>query len=185
MAVTLPKRHLTYEDFKLLPDDQRYELVKGELRVTPAPADRHQALLLALTLRLGPFIREHKLGRLRFAPEAVVLAPGDVVQPDLLFISTERTAVMQRDGVHGAPDLVAEILSPCTASYDQGEKRQTYSDYGVREYWLVDPETETIQVLTQQGSGLEVWQRFAKDDVLTSPLFPGLCMNLVDIFTEE
>jgi Uma2 family endonuclease len=181
--MTLPGRKFTYEDYKQLPDDQRYEVLEGELVMTPAPKSLHQLILANLHLILGTFVREHGLGKLLFAPTDVVLSERNVVQPDLLFVASNRISIIDLQGaVHGAPDLVVEVLSPSTARRDLEIKMQIYSTYGVREYWIVDPEAGAIEVLTNQGPGLETWQRFPKDGTLTSPTFPALKLNVAQVF---
>jgi Uma2 family endonuclease len=136
-----------------------------------------------LHLRLGLFIEERELGTFRFSPLDVILRDDTVLQPDLLFVSRERNAIIDPDGgIHGAPELVIEILSPSTAKRDLVVKRRLYSQHGVREYWIVDPKAESIELLTQQGEGLETWQRFERGSALTSPLFPDFRLDVARVF---
>ena len=145
MATTQPVVKLTYEDYRTTSEDERYELLDGDLVMVAAPNLRHQTVLLRLTQGLGQFIDEHKLGKLFFSPCDVVLSDADVVQPDLLFVSREREHLLSTgENVQGAPDLVVEILSPATADRDRGYKRELYGRHCVREYWLVDPTPETV-----------------------------------------
>lgn len=181
--MTLPKPNFSYAEYLQLPDDQRYEVLEGELVMTPAPGTDHQQILAKLTIQLGTFIEAHSLGQFYFAPVDVILADQTVVQPDFLFVRQERLDIIQQRGLFGAPDLVVEILSPATAQRDLATKRQLYSKYGVQEYWIVDPATRSIAVLTQQGSGLDTWQRYEATATLESPLLPGLALNLAKIFT--
>lgn len=181
--MTLPGQRLTYEEYLRLPDDQRYELLEGELVITPAPTSRHQRILIRLTAILEAHTYGQGVGTLLIAPTDVVLSDITVLQPDLLLVLGDRTAIIDPNGaVHGAPDLVIEILSPSTAQRDLEQKRLLYGRFGVREYWIVDPETKSIEVLTQQGPGLETWQRFASGVKLISPLLPGLQIESVSIF---
>jgi Uma2 family endonuclease len=122
------------------------------------------------------------LGVVFYAPADVILADDQVVQPDLLFDSKERQSILQQGGVHGAPDLVIEILSPSTASRDLILKRKLYGKYGVQEFWIVNPDAKTIEILTLIESGLEPCRRFADGSTLTSPLLPGLVIKLDEIF---
>ena len=103
---------LTYADYQKTPDDERYELLNGELVVSPSPTEIHQYILGQLFLRLGAFIYGRNLGKVYFSPFDVVLSDADVVQPDLLFVSNERSEIITPDNIQGAPDLVVEILSP-------------------------------------------------------------------------
>lgn len=180
--MSLPGPRFTYDDYKLLPEDKRYEIVEGELLVTPAPNARHQEILVRLIVRLATFAEAGSLGKVLPAPTDVILAQDTVVQPDLLFVSRDRLAIIDPDGgVHGAPDLVVEILSPSTAGRDQVVKRKLYGKYGVREYWIVDPAAQSIEVLQLQDSGLETWRIFPGGSSLTSPRLPGLLLPVDEI----
>src|SRR5262249_30441792 len=100
------RRKLTYEDYVLFPEDrQRHEILDGEHYVTPAPTWGHQASSGNLFMKLAPFVREHRLGKVYFAPVDVLLSKHDIVQPDLLFISNERMPILTEANAQGAPDL--------------------------------------------------------------------------------
>ncbi|HEY0556552.1 MAG TPA: Uma2 family endonuclease, partial [Thermoanaerobaculia bacterium] len=131
---------LTYRDYVLIPEDgKRHEIIDGEHYVSPAPFVPHQDLLVELTLRLAGFVKAHRLGRLLVAPTDVLLSLHDIVQPDLLFVSNERAAIVELKNIQGAPDLVIEILSRSTSRLDKGPKLQAYDRTGVAEYWIFDP----------------------------------------------
>lgn len=181
--MSLPGHYFTYEDYKLMPEEKRCEIIEGELLMTPSPVFRHQAIQARLLVKLFSFVEANELGQVVSAPMDVILSPENVVQPDVLFISKERSAVIEKAGaVAGAPDLAVEILSPSTAPRDQVLKRKLYARFGVREYWIVDPGTEMVEVMTLAGSTFETWQRFMADQSLISPLLPGLSVKLGDIF---
>lgn len=181
--MSLPGPYFTYEDYKLMPEEKRCEIIEGELLMTPSPAFRHQAIQIRLSVQLYSFVDQHELGHVVAAPMDVILSPENVVQPDVLFIAEERSAIIENTGgVHGAPDLAVEILSPSTAPRDQVLKRKLYGRFGVQEYWIVDPESRTIEVLTATAGGLESWQTFEADSTLASPLLPGLAIKVGDIF---
>jgi Uma2 family endonuclease len=182
--MTIPRSNFTYEDYKRLPDDQRYEVLEGELVMTPAPGTPHQRILLRLAARLEFFTQEHGVGTCFAAPTDVVLSDKTVLQPDVLFVPCNRSSIIAQGAIHGAPDLVVEILSPSTAKRDLEIKRQLYSTYGVREYWIVDPEAQSIEILTPQGAHLEVWQRFTVADTLASPVLPTLRLDVAKIFAD-
>ncbi|HWI66600.1 MAG TPA: Uma2 family endonuclease [Symbiobacteriaceae bacterium] len=183
--MSLPGPHFTYEDYKLLPEDRRYEVVEGELLVTPAPSALHQGILVRLILRLASFVEAGKLGKVLPAPTDVILANESVVQPDLLFVAKERQGIIDPSGgVHGAPDLVVEILSPSTASRDQVVKRKLYGRYGVREYWIVDPVAQNVEVLIPGHVGLDTWRVFSTGSSLVSPLLSGLSLSVDDLFAD-
>lgn len=183
--MTLPKRSITYAEYLALPDDERYELVEGELLVTPAPLNRHQKIQMRLGAQLLLYAEAGRRGTVMGAPTDVVLSDETVLQPDVLFIARERESIIgEKSGIFGAPDLVVEILSPSTATRDLVVKRRLYQNYGVREYWIVDPESNFIEVLTPQGAELETWQRFWPGSTLESPLLANLRLDVGYILAE-
>ena len=177
-----PKIKFTYEDYLQLPEDKRYELMEGEFYMVPSPGWSHQTISKKLFRILDNHVTRHMLGEVCFAPLDVVLSNEDVVQPDILFISNERSDIITEKNVRGAPDLVIEILSASTAERDKGLKRKIYAKYGVREYWIADPETNSIEVLTPGEKGLETVQVYKMGEALSSPLLEGLSLNTDDIF---
>ena len=181
---TKPKVKLTVSDYVETPEGVRCQLLDGELIVAAAPADKHQKIILHLATRLDQFVRSRNLGIIRFAPVDVVLSDHDVVQPDLLFVSHDRAAIRTPANLQGAPDLAVEVLSPSTEEYDRGYKRELYARHGVREYWLVDPDLETIEVLTPENGGFIRYVLYNRRETLTSPLLPGLAVDLAAIFGE-
>lgn len=185
MALHDPSPKLSYEDHVLFPDDgKRHEIIDGEHFVTAAPFVRHQKIVVRLTLRLGGFIETYRLGHFLVAPTDVVLSPYDVLQPDLLFISNERASILGEKNVQGAPDLVIEILSEATRRLDTIVKRQTYERFGVREYWMVDPRGQNVEVWASTAEGYRRGPVFKADagDVLTTGLIPGLEISLAEVF---
>jgi Uma2 family endonuclease len=172
----------THADLLAMPDDgKRREIIEGELFVTPSPLNLHQKILFNLTLALGKFLEAHPLGELRFAPMDVILSEHDVLEPDLLFVSAERRAIVE-DWVRGAPDLVVEILSPATEARDRGPKMKTYARYGVREYWIVDPAAQAVEIYRLATEGFELAQVCAKDDTVETPLLPGFLLPVGSLF---
>lgn len=175
----------TYEDYLLFPDDrQRHELIDGDHYVTPSPTTKHQRISLKLSTTLTNFLRRSPLGEVFAAPYDVVLSDLDVVQPDLLFIAKAHASLVTDKNIRGAPDLVIEILSETTRKTDELVKRKLYERYGVSEYWIVDPELETVKVcrLTDQGYGRIAELTREAGDALSTPLLPGLQIPLIDIF---
>jgi len=142
--MTQPRIKVTVSDYMTTPEDKRYQLLDGELILAPSPTSRHQTILRELSATLHRFVTENWLGQVWFAPLDVVLSDYDVAQPDLLFVSNARSNVITEANIQGAPDLVAEILSPSSVEYDRGYKRTLYGRHGVREYWIVDPEDQTL-----------------------------------------
>ena len=185
MAVPNPQIKFTYEDYVNTPEDKRYELLDGDLIMTPAPGELHQRVSILLGWRLVQFVTGHGLGRVYQAPFDVVLSNTDVVQPDLLFVSAKRAHVITPANVRGAPDLVVEILSPSTAERDRTLKRTLYARHGVSEYWIVDTEAGNITVLLLRRGGFEVAGVYGEGDTLTSPALPGFALSIDDLWKEQ
>ena len=112
----------------------------------------------------------------------MILSLTNVVQPDLIFISSARAHIITEDNIHGAPDLVVEILSPSTAGYDRTVKRELYARHGVREYWLIDPYAKTATVLTLGANGYDTHAVYSEGDTLISPALPDFALNLSELF---
>ena len=187
--MTRPRIKFTVNDYMTAPPGKRYQLLDGEMillegetNLAPAPSDKHQAIVGELFAALHRFITDNRLGRIRVSPYDVVLSNYDVVQPDLLFVSNARSSIITEANIQGAPDLVVEILSLGTTEYDRGYKRALYSRTGVQEYWLVDPDAETVEVLTESDRGLIPLATYRRGDTLTSPLLQGLALDLGPIF---
>jgi Uma2 family endonuclease len=178
---------LTYRDYVLLPEDgQRHEIIDGEHYVSPAPFVPHQDLVVELILRLGGFVKAHRLGRLLVAPTDVLLSPNDIVQPDLLFVSNERAAIVELKNIQGAPDLVIEILSPSTSRLDKVMKLDAYERCGIQTYWIFDRDRKGVQSYERIGDALrpQPFLSAAAEDVLTSPVLPGFELPLAELFEE-
>ena len=150
--------------------------------MSPSPKEIHQYILGRLFLRLGTFIYGRNLGRVYCSPFDVVLSDTDVVQPDLLFVSKSRESIITEENVRGAPDLVVEILSPATAERDGTVKLDLYARYGVREYWIVDPDDKKITLLLKSESRLEVVGIYEAEESLRSPTLAGFSIALREIF---
>ena len=177
--------HLTYEDYLLFPDDgKRHEVIDGDHYVTPAPKTKHQKVSFNLTVAMGSFVKQQGLGLVLAAPSDVILSDENVVQPDLLFVSTARASIVTEDNIRGAPDLVVEIISETTRKKDEVTKRKLYERFGVQEYWVVDPELETVKIFrrAQQGYSRAVELSKEANDILTTKLLAGLNLALTEIF---
>ena len=181
--MTNTKTKLTYESYLKTPDDERYELLDGELLVMePAPLTAHQYVLGNLYYAMRLFSDERNLGEVYISPTDVVLSDTDVVQPDLLFVSYERAHIVTRENIQGAPDLIVEILSPSTAERDRTLKLDLYARHGVKEYWLVDPNTKTVMVLLLSEHRFEAVGTYGEGQTLDSPTLAGFSLNLAGQF---
>jgi len=170
---------LTYEDFCLLPNNgKRYEVIDGELHVTPAPRRMHQKVIGNIYYYLTDFVKSNGLGEAYVSPFDVVFSRFDVVEPDLLFVSKDRLDVVTENNVQGAPDLVVEVLSENTADIDRTTKLKLYARYGAREYWIIDPAACAAEIYRRTEAGFECTAMLHRLDCLTSPLFPGFSLPL-------
>lgn len=148
MEANRSRMRWTYAEFARLPSERgmRHEVIDGELVVTPAPGLRHQRVVTELVVRLHAFVRDSGLGEVFVGPVDVLLADGDFIEPDILFVRTEKAHLFSDRGIEGPPDLIVEVLSPSTAARDRGLKLDRYRHFGVPEYWVVDPDGRSIEV---------------------------------------
>ena len=183
---TAPLKEWTYEEFMTLPEGgpSRYEIIDGELYMPPAPTPRHQEISKNLLRIIDVFLLDNPFGKIFPAPCDVVFSqdPLQVAAPDLLFVSKAHLSIVTEKNIQGVPNLLVEILSPGTATTDRRVKFSLYERFGVPEYWIVDPETETVQVFRLSGGRYAASLEFRKEDVLDSPLLPGLSIPLVEVF---
>ena len=176
---------VTYEDYRDMPEDERYEIIDGELIMAAAPSVVHQMIQDNIGHPLGAFIRANGLGRMFSAVTDVLLSDINVVQPDILFVSRARASIMTYSAVRGAPDLVVEILSPSTAQYDKVRKRELYARFRVPEYWQADSDALEVTVLTLAGDDYDVAGVYKMGDTLVSPNLPGFALAVDDIFDSD
>jgi len=173
---------LTYEDYLELPNDgKRYEIIDGDLYVNPAPARKHQIVAGNLHGWIWSYTKRVRSGTVYISPFDVLLSDTDVVQPDVLFVADEHRGLTTERGVEGAPDLVIEVLSPSSRKLDEGLKRKRYEHFGVREYWLIDPEAESVVVYRRSN---ELLALIDTPDPLTSPLLPDFALAVREVFAE-
>jgi Uma2 family endonuclease len=181
-AMKQAKVRYNYHDYLLLPEDKRYEILDGDLHMAPAPSIRHQSVTLNLKVALFQYVKNHGSGKILDAPCDVILSDENVVQPDILFVRKEHAGVITEANLQGPPDIAIEVLSPGTRNKDLDLKRKIYARFGVREYWIVDPESETIEILVWSEAGYTSAGIHAKADRLSSPLLPDLNLALSEVF---
>ena len=151
-------------DYFNLPEGSPYQLIEGELIMSPSPSSYHQIILWNFGFMISDHIRKHNLGFVLYAPIDVYLNDNNAYQPDIIFISKENKAIIKEKGILGAPDLVIEILSPSTAYYDIKTKKEVYEKMGVKEYIIVDPVLKTIDTFIKDKKDLNLNLSLAKDD---------------------
>ncbi len=179
MAVR-PQAGLTYQDYASFPDDGvRRELIDGELHVTPSPVTRHHRIAFRLARVLADHVDRHGAGEVFVAPYDVVLSDHDVVQPDIVFVSTADSPAVTEANIQGSPTLVVEVVSdPRT---DRGRQRELYARHEVPEYWVVDLDADRVELHHLQGSSYPKPQILEPGDTLLSPTFPGLSVEVADL----
>src|SRR5947207_864035 len=147
------------------PDDgQRYEVIDGDLYVTPPPGWAHQTGVTGLVIILGNHVRANRLGRVVAAPVGVVLDDYNGIQPDIVYVSKERAGIIKERGVFGAPDLVVEFWSPSTRARDRTIKMRRYEAAGVPHYWMADPRTRGFEAYRLGERGYELVGKFGPGD---------------------
>ena len=183
MAIAIPKKKkYTYEDYAKLPEGAPYQLIGGELIMTPALTPYHQIVSRKIMSLLIQYVEKNNLGEILYSPIDVYFSEEDVFQPDIIFISKERLNIIGETKIEGAPDLIIEILSPPTAYYDLGRKYEVYEKNGVKEYWIVHPERKSIEIYQNQEGQFKLIQMAKEKDTVNSSLFKDFELNLERIF---
>lgn len=177
------KQLLTYKDYAMLPDDNRYELLNGDLFMVPSPGFFHQSISRDLGFLLWNFVKMNSLGLVFSAPFDVVLTDNNVVQPDIIFVSNKNRDIVTEKNIQGPPDLVIEILSSGTRERDILFKKTLYAKHGITEYWIADPTGKSIEVLTLCQGTYETHGIYFPDDNLGSSLLPGFNPSLNEVFS--
>ncbi len=179
---TTEKKKYTYDDYLKTPDDERYELIEGELIMTPSPITEHQRISRKLTVQLSIYVEKYNLGEIFVAPYDVYLDNENVVQPDILFVSKDRLNIIGEKNIQGAPDIVIEIISESNAYRDLVQKKKLYARFQVKEYWIVIPGEELIEIYTLKDNTYMFYKTYTKNDTLESPYLQDLRIELKNIF---
>lgn len=180
------KDRYTYADYQAMPSDgNRYEVVDGELEVSPSPTTAHQWASKRVCLLLEEWAEEHAEGLVFYAPLTVYLSDDNVVEPDLMWISKPRIReIVTRKIIRGAPDLIVEVASPSTRRWDRVKKLRVYARFGVREYWLVDPEDETVEILVLESGQYRIHAAGSGSEKLASAIDPRLVVEPASLFLQ-
>ena len=181
--MAIQSRSLTYDDLQRMREtrDERLELMDGELCVTPAPTPLHQDISGNMYTLFRSVVLESGRGRVYYAPLDVKLAENTIVQPDLIIILSDRRLVLTAARVEGAPSLAVEIISPSTSAQDRVRKRNLYARYDVPEYWLVDPDEESVTTFSNPQNGRYGVEQVTSD-IAVSATIPGLSADLKAVF---
>jgi Uma2 family endonuclease len=173
----------TYKDYASLPEDgHHYEVVNGVLYMSPAPSMGHQEIVGWIFFYLVTHVKLPGLGRVYQAPTDVELGPGDVVQPDVFVVLKPHLDRVTPSRLIGAPDLVVEVASPRTARHDLDEKLHAYARAKVPEYWIVNPDAQTVEILVWQNWGYSSLGLFAGHTMLPSQVVPDFPVSVEQFF---
>jgi Uma2 family endonuclease len=174
---------MTAAEFFSLPEGPPYfQLIDGDLYLSPSPRRFHQKLILRMAVIPQSYLDHHPLGEIYVAPSDVVFTEDTILNPDIYFVSRARPGILTEQGAEGAPDLVVEVLSPSTARLDLGRKREIYAESGVREMWVVSAETRGVEVYRFAEKANEPAIVLGEGDTLASPLFPDLTIRISELF---
>ena len=179
------KRQYTYEQLvaELPETNQPCELWDGELIMSPAPSFYHQEIVVRFWHRLYDWVSKRGLGKVVTGPVDMVLSPHRVTQPDVVFISQERLGIVTK-AINGPVDLAAEVISLGGRNRDRIDKRDLYEQYGVKEYWLIDPEARTVEVLHLENDRYQLFTRATPGQAAASKLLNGFDVLVTELLKE-
>jgi Uma2 family endonuclease len=180
-SVITEEKIWTYEDYLELDDGIRYEIIKGELSMVPAPSLYHQRLSRKIEMIFIEYIEKHNLGEIFDAPVDVILDEQNTVQPDIVFVASENSHILKYKGIFGAPDLIVEIISPSSVYRDTHEKKNLYEKFDVKEYWIVDMGNVAIEVFTLQNQKYELFSFVAEKGSVKSKIIEGFELDITKI----
>jgi Uma2 family endonuclease len=179
------RRVWTYDEMvaELPETNQPVELWNGEIIMSPAPHPHHQEIVLNFAQTLKEFVTPEKLGKVYVSPLDVVLTQRRVVQPDVLFISKARLDII-KNYIDGVPDLAMEVISEASWQRDRIEKKALYEQSGLPEYWIVDPDSETIEVFALIKGVYQLHSRAVGAQTAKSKLLPGFGLSFKDLLSK-
>ncbi len=182
MTLRVAERIATYADYLKTPEGASYQLIGGELIMSPSPELFHQDILGNIYDQLREFVKKKRLGKVYVAPADVYFTHTETYQPDLIFVSHKRLHIIGKKKIQGAPDMVVEILSPGTAKYDLEHKKEVYESHGVKEYWIVHPKEKVVEVFSNSADGFVLIKRARETGVVKSKVLEGFSLSLEKIF---
>jgi Uma2 family endonuclease len=169
---------------KLPPDCYRYQLIHGEIVEWPTMTLYENEVRTEIGMALYKFVKSNNLGQVFIVPIDLYLTDHDIYQRDIIFISNEHLDSIKEDGVYWPPELVIEVVSSPTASFDRGVKKDTYEKFGVKEYWIVDPNETTIECFVNSADGFETNFTGSRGSVCSRAL-PGFCIDIASALTRS
>jgi Uma2 family endonuclease len=178
---------ITYTEFRQMEFDDNdpylYELIEGILIKKSIPKPRHQMVSSRLFYGIETFIRQDSLGEIFYAPIDVFLTEYTVPQPDLVYVSKENADIIDlEEGILGIPDLIIEIISPSSVRLDRITKKELYESFGIKEYWIIDPNNTSIEIYTLVEKTYKLHLLEAVEGKINSLVIAGFEMDLKDIF---
>jgi len=177
------KKRYTADDYSLLKESAPFQLINFDLVISPSPNPLHQIISGRLFNIISVFLEQTANGGVvMYAPMDVKFDEGNVLQPDILYISSERKAEIMKDKIEGAPDLIIEILSPSNAYYDLRQKKDIYEKYGVKEYIIIDPIDQSADLFLLKDGSYALHQRARLEQRLNSVLLPGFDIEVKNLF---
>jgi len=182
MLTVEKKKKYTVDDYMMLEEGAPFQLINYELVMSPSPLALHQQIVFDLSEIIVLFnIQNGRKGQWMYAPMDVKFDDGNVLQPDVLYITEGRKEII-KERVEGAPDLIIEILSPSNAYYDLRQKKNVYEKYGVKEYIIIDPIEQSAELYALKDGAYYLHQKAQKNEQLNSVVLPGLNFDLDKIF---
>jgi Uma2 family endonuclease len=183
---TAPKRLFTYDEVvaEFPETNEPCELWDGELIISPSPSFFHQKIVIRVSRWLDDWVTQRNLGEVIVSPLDMVLSPHRVTQPDIGFIAKDRLSIIGRV-INGPVDLAIEVISLGNRNRDRIEKRDLYEQYGVKEYWIIDPEAETVDVLWLENGRYQLFMRSGAGQLASSRVLPGFELPVTSIFQKE
>jgi Uma2 family endonuclease len=183
MLTVEKKKKYTVADYSLLEEGAPFQLINFDLVMSPSANPLHQQILFQLSEIIVLYhIKLGRKGQWMYAPMDVKFDEGNVLQPDILYISEERKSEVIKDRVEGAPDLIIEILSPSNAYYDLRQKKDIYEKYGVKEYIIIDPIDKNADLYVLKDGVYNLHQRARLNELLNSVLLPGFDIEINNLF---
>ncbi len=161
-----------------------YELINGELMRKQAPKPLHQQIAWRLTAAIDRFLTENPIGQAFFSPIDVFFDDYNNTQPDLLFIKNDRSFIIDlQNGIMSAPDLIVEIISPSSIRIDRFDKKEMYKMFVVKEYWLIDPKNQTLELYVFENNDYKLHQFLEIEGKVDSTILKGLDLDIMSIFS--